>query len=470
MYANEKERRLAEMPIPKLFIKLAIPGVIGMLVQGLYIVADRYFISEIPVYGEMAMSGVGVVMPIWIVLFAFSMLVGVGAGANISIYLGKKEKENAEKILGVALAFGLVLSILMIATFLIGMEPFLRLYGATDLNIGYASDYLTIILFGTLWNFAAFSMSNMIRSEGNPGYAMIAMLISSVSNVILDAVFIKVFSWGIKGAAFATILSQFISFSILFYYYLSSKSIIKLRKKNIKLDKKNIYSIIKIGSAPFFLQIAGSVTGGVLNNTLQFYGGELAQGAYAIINSISSMFIMPAFGMNQALQPMIGYNYGAKNYDRLKRTVYVGLIAVSVLFIIATSISMIFARGISSTMADSDVLLDMTTSGYRYVMSLLPFFSFCVVGTTFFQSMGNPKVSLMISLTRQVIVLIPLLLIMPRFMGLSGVWIAIPMTDVLAGIVAAILIFNGLKKIDMEAKESEEIKNLDQMEEQVVLN
>ncbi len=456
MYANEKERRLAEMPVPKLFVKLAIPAIVGMLVQGFYIIADRYFISQIPEIGEMAMSGVGICMPLWVILFAFAMLIGVGSGANISIYLGKKEKENADKILANAVFLSIVFSISLIIIFTIFLEDLLRLYGATDLNIGYAKEYLGILVFGTLFNFLAFSMSNMVRAEGNPSYSMFVMITSSVLNVCLDFIFIRYFNLGVKGAAYATVISQFVSFSLFLYYYLSSKSIIHLKKENLRFEKEYVYHILRIGSAPFLLQLAGSVSGGLLTNSLKHYGGEMGQSTYAIASATATMFLMPGFGMNQAIQPIIGYNYGAKNYDRLKKAVHVGIISVFSLFTVATAVSFFFSRNIVSLMADSDELLNLSSDGLKYFVLLLPFFAFTVVGTTFYQSMGKARTSMLVSLTRQVIVLIPCILIMPLFMGLNGVFMAVALADCIAGLIAAFLIYRGFKEIDREEVIGEE--------------
>ncbi len=450
MYANENERRLAEMPIFKLFVRLAVPAVVGMIVQGLYIVADRYFISQIPVIGEIAMSAVGVCMPLWVIAFAFAMLVGVGSGANISIYLGKKEKEKAEKILGNALILAIILAVILIIVFSFFMNSLLLAYGASDLDIGYANDYLSILIFGSIWNFLAFSMSNMVRAEGNPKYSMIAMIISALVNILLDYIFIRYFNMGVKGAAFATVIAQFISFSILLYYYMTSMSLVKLKKKHLKLEKEYLFNILKIGSAPFLLQIAGSLSGAVLTNSLNYYGGELAKSAYAIDNGIATMFVMPGFGMNQAIQPIIGYNYGAKNYERLKKAVYVGIVSVCSLFFIGMLASFFFSREIVSSMAKTNDLLDLSAQGLKYFLLLLPFFSFTVVGTTFYQSMGKAKVAMLVSLTRQVLVLIPCILIVPYIIGLEGVFLAVAITDFLAGVIALALIYIGFKKIDEE--------------------
>ncbi len=432
MLKSEREKMLAEKPIIPLFIKLAIPSIIGMVVMALYNFVDRYFIGNIPTTGKLAIGGVGVTMPIMFVLMGVSMLFGIGGGANISIQLGKQNHVKAERVLGNAISMLLISGLIVNTTLLIFTEPAVKLFGATPQNLPYALAYIKIILIGNYWNTFAFGMNHTARAEGNSKRAMFGMLIGAISNVVLDALFIRVFHWGVVGAASATIIAQFLSFIWISSYYLFNKSTVKFSLKNMVIDKQIVYLIVAIGFSPFFIQLAGAIVGAVLNNTLSTYGGHLAQGAYAIVNAIAMLFLMPIFGMNQAIQPIIGYNYGAKNYDRVIRANNVGIFAATVVMIIGWLVVQYLTYPLISLMTQSAELIDITVIGIRGFLLMLPLVGIQIINTTFFQSIGKAKVSFILSISRQLLLLIPLLLILPRIWGLSGIWYSRQIADVVA--------------------------------------
>ncbi len=446
---RNREWLLNNERILPLFLRFSLPAITGMMVQALYNIVDRFFVGNMPETGSLAIGGIGVTMPVLFILLGFSMLFGIGAGANISIRMGEGRKDMAERILGNAMVMQVVSSIALLIVFSIDTDSVLRMFGATPENIGYARDYLHISLVGNLWNSLAFSMNNTIRSEGAPKYSMISMLIGAIINTILDPIFIYTFDMGVKGAAYATIIAQFLSFLWGAYYYLGGRSLIKIRLKNLKPDWQVLLLIMSIGISPFFIQIAGSVVGALFNNSLRAYGGSLGQGAFAIINSMSTLFFMPMFGMNQGLQPIIGYNYGAKNYDRVKKAVITGIIAATGLAVIGWNIMQFYPELLVHPMAPDPELRAMTIKGIKRVELFTFIVGIQIIASNFFSSIGKAKISFFLSLSRQVFILIPMILILPRFMGLMGIWTAVPVSDVIATTITLIFLFREFKKLDL---------------------
>ena len=316
---------MKEEKIFKLFLRFSIPAILGMVVQSLYNIVDRIFIGNIPEVGGLAISGIGVVLPITFIILGFAMLFGIGAGANISIKLGQNKKDEAEKIFGAGFFMLVVVGLSITVVGLIFLNQIVNLYGADDLRI---------ILIGNVFNVIAFGLNNIIRAEGNAKIAMYTMLIGAITNTILDPILIYGFNMGVTGAAIATIFAQFLSFAWTMQYFLSGKSMLKLRRSAIRFDQVLILKIMSIGASPFAIQIAGSVIGIIMNQSLTRYGGPLAIGAFAAINSIVILFFMPIFGMNQGLQPIIGFNYGAKNYSRVKEALKVGIISATLVCLV----------------------------------------------------------------------------------------------------------------------------------------
>lgn len=434
-YSSERERRLATESIPKLFWSFSLPAITGMLVQALYNIVDRFFIGQIPDVGSIAIGGLGVSLPVTFILMGFSMLFGIGGGANISIALGKNDHDKAKKILANALLMLGISAFLLNGFMLLNLERVLLIFGATPENLGYAYSYLKIILIGNYWNTFAFAFNHMIRAEGNPKYAMYSMLIGAISNIVLDPIFIFGFNMGVKGAAYATIIAQGLSFLWGLSYYLSDRKLIKLRKEDLRLDRKVILMIMAIGVSPFFIQIAGSVVGALLNNNLRTYGGPLAQGAYAIINSISTLFFMPVFGMNQGMQPIVGFNYGAGNYKRVKDTVKVGIISASAVTIAGWVLIQFAPHILVGFMTPDPKLQEITIEGLRLFQFMMLIAGFQIVSSNFFQSIGKARISFFLSLSRQVFLLAPLLYFMPKIFGLRGVWYSQPIATGLSSLI-----------------------------------
>ncbi|WP_411683035.1 MATE family efflux transporter [Clostridium thailandense] len=447
----ERSKKLAEEGVGKLLFEFSIPAIVGMLVNSLYIIIDRIFIGR--VVGAMAISGVSLTFPIGILIMGFGMLVGIGGAARISIKLGQHKKEDAEKILGNA--FTLLIIVSLIVTFLgiMFMEPMLRSFGASNNTIGYAKEFITIILAGAVLQNLGFGLNNIIRAEGNPKKAMTTMLIGCILNIILDYIFIYVFNFGIKGAATATVISQGFNTIWVLSYFSGKSSLLKLRRRNFKLEKDVVLSIFAIGMSPFAMQIAASAVNVILNKSLGVYGGDLAIGAFGIINSIATMILMPIFGINQGSQPIIGFNYGAKKYERVKRALKLAVVAATVIATVGTLIVFVFPVVLVKMFNKSDVsLTQITTHGIKIFMLMFPLVGFQIVSSNFFQAIGKAKISMFLALLRQVIILIPMLLILPSIFKLNGVWAAAPISDFIASILTAVFLSLEVKKLKEEKK------------------
>ena len=329
---NKEQARaklLSEESIGKLLLQFSIPAIIGMLVNALYNIVDRIFIGR--GVNQLAIGGIFVGMPISLILMAFSMLIGIGGNTLVSIRLGQNRKEDAEKIAGNSIVLLLLISTVISIFGLIFLEPLLKSFGASDSNLQYSIDYMRIILYGAPFQALGFGMNNFIRGEGNPKIAMMTMLIGAILNTILDPIFIFVFDMGVKGAALATIISQLVSAIWVMKYFIGESSMLKIKKQYLKLKISIIKEIVSIGFAPFSMQLAASMVTILLNNNLKNYGGGLATSSMGVIQSISMLILMPMFGINQGAQPIIGFNYGAQHYDRVKKTLKLAIVAATCL-------------------------------------------------------------------------------------------------------------------------------------------
>lgn len=420
-----------------------------MLVNTLYNIVDRMFIGHIPEVGQLAITGVGVTMPIATIILGFGLLLGVGTSARVSLNLGRGHKDDAEKLIGNSLALSIIISIVIVIIGLMFSNKLLRVFGASDSTIGYAQDYINIIYFGTIFNLMGFSLNHSIRSDGNPRIEMFSMLIGAITNIVLDPIFIFGLNLGVKGAAIATVISQLVSCIWVISYFTTGKSYIKLRKENLKLEKRIVLAIVTIGMSPFSMQIAQSMVQVIANNSLRIYGGDLAIGSMAIIASITMIFAMPIIGLNQGAQPIIGYNYGAKKYHRVKETVTYGTIIATIIMIIGFLLVELFPHILISMFNKDPKLVDIATNGLRIYLCMIPFIGFQIVSSSYFQAIGKAKVSMFLSLLRQVILLIPFMIILPRVVNpaLNGIWIAGAASDLLSAIITGILFYTSVRKL-----------------------
>ena len=447
-------KHLGEAPIGKLLLQYSVPAIIGMIVNALYNIVDRMFIGNIPNIGSLAITGVGITMPIMTIILAFGMLIGIGATANISLNLGKGNRPTAEKLLGNAFTLSIIVGLAIAIVGTICANPILNLFGASENTLFYAKEYLNIILLGCTFNILSFSLNSTVRADGNPKMSSLTMVIGCGTNIILDYVFIFIFNLGVKGAALATIISQAITFFIILYYYTIGNSNLKLKVENFKLKKHLVTMTFAIGIAPFATQIANSLVQVIANNALKTYGSDLAIGAMTVISSLNIVFMMPIFGINQGCQPIIGFNYGAKKYKRAKETFKYATMAACVICIIGFTIIQCFPTQIISLFNNDPKLTNLAMRGIRIYLLMMPIVGINIVATSYYQSIGKAKVSMFVSLLRQVILLIPFTIILPKFIGLDGVWAAGACADSLSVIITLILLRKEFKQLDKMQLES----------------
>ncbi len=437
---------LRDASIGRLMLKYFVPAFVGVFVNALYNIVDRIFIGQ--GVGAEALSGVSVIFPVMLIMMGFGMLIGIGTGVYVSINMGKKDMKRAEQTLGTGFALMVLVSILiMVVTYLLKV-PILRSFGSTEETFQYANDYLNIILIGVLFQVVGFSLNNVIRSEGNARIAMYSMILSAGTNLVLDPIFIFWLDMGVKGAAWATVISMFVLMIWVVAHFRGSRSVIKLRKRNIRIDWGILQEIVAIGMAPFAMQIANSLVQGLLNKKLIDYGGDLAVGAMGIVNSVVSLVIMAIVAINMASQPIIGFNYGAKSVPRVKEALRLSLIAATIIAVAAFA----FIEAIPGVLvrlfnSDSKELYDISVHGLRLVILALPVVGFQVVASHFFQAVGKAKLAMFATLFRQVIGLIPLLFILPGFWGISGIWLAYPIADTMSALAVSVLLVREWKRL-----------------------
>jgi putative MATE family efflux protein len=460
---SSQEHMLATKGIPRLVLFYSIPTIIGMLVNALYVVVDRFFVGQIPGVGADALTGIGLSAPIINMASSFALLVGVGTAANISIKLGKRDKEGAERVLGNALMLNLIFPIILSIIGLIFLEPLLLAVGATEDTLPFAATYTRIIIAGCVLMFLSFAMNHPIRAMGNPKRFASAQLLGAITNMILSPIFILWLGLGIAGAAISTLIAQSISAAWVFAYYftnVSGKPVITIKLKNMRLDPKVVWSIFAIGVSPFFMLVLGSVISIIANRTLLYHGniefgnGNHAVGAFTVIMSISMLFIMPVFGINQGSQPIIGFNYGSGNMGRVKEAYKYSALYSLILCFVGFIVVQAFAPQLMGLFNDDPVLTEIGAIGMRIVLFTMPLMGFQMNAANFFQSIGRAKISLFLAVLRQGLILIPAYFILPRLFGFVGIWYATPVADALAMIITAGMIvreFKILNKTEQKA-------------------
>jgi putative MATE family efflux protein len=383
---------------------------------------------------------------------AFSMLIGIGGNTLVSIRLGQKMKDDADRIVSNSVILLGIISLIISITGLIFLEPLLKALGASESNLNYAMDYLRIILIGAPLQSIGFGMNNFIRGEGNPKIAMITMLIGAITNTILDPIFIFVFKMGVQGAALATIIAQGISAIWVMRYFFNGKSLLTIKREYLRLNAAITKLIVSNGFAPFSMQLAASMVTVLLNTNLRKYGGDLAISSMGVINSVAMMILMPIFGINQGSQPIIGYNYGARKYDRVVQTLKYGALAATIItttgFALIQTMPEMIIRLFISDPADLAEILGYAVPGLRIYLCMLPIIGFQIVSTSYFQATGKPKHAMLLSLSRQVLILIPALFILPSLFQLKGVWMSGPIADSISSILTAIFVIKSLRHLN----------------------
>jgi putative MATE family efflux protein len=449
-----QSKELETESVGKLLLKFSIPAVVGMLVNALYSIVDRIFVGR--GVGSLALSGVAITFPITNIIMGVGMLVGAGSAAIVSIKLGEKKEKHAEKIIGNAFVLTIILSIIVTILGLTFLDPILKLFGASAETMPYAKQFASIVLVGTVLQNAGFGLNPIIRSEGDPKTAMKTMIIGALLNLIINPILIFGFKLGVRGSAFATIISQAVCSIWILLYFTKGKSLLKIKKANMKLEIDLVKEIIAIGVSPFAMQVAASFVTIIINKNLEKYGGDLAIAAYSLIISIATLIIMPMLGVNQGAQPIIGYNYGAKNISRVKKALKYSIIVNTCISAIGFTLVQLFPVQIIKIFNSTDTkLIDIGANGLSIFICMFIFVGAQTSCVNYFQSVGKAKKSMLLSLLRQVILLIPLTIILPHFFNLNGVWIAVPTADFTSSMLAFTFIAFEMKKLNKRGNDVE---------------
>ncbi len=435
---------LGKEPIPKLLKQYAIPAIVAMTASSLYNMVDSIFIGH--GVGALAISGLAVTFPFMNLAAAFGAMVGVGASTLLSVKLGAKDYGEAKKIVGNVIALNVIIGSVFMLVSLLFLDPILYFFGASDHTINYARSYMQIILIGNIITHLYLGLNSVIRSSGHPHQAMLATILTVILNAILDPIFIFVFDWGIRGAAVATILSQIFALIWVLFILTSKNEVICLDRHFFRLDLRIVKDSLSIGLSPFLMNVASCFIVILINNGLQRYSGDLAIGAFGIVNRVIFVIIMIVMGLNQGMQPIAGFNYGAKQMNRVMEVFALTVKCATVITTVGFLMGEFLPKQIASIFTTDQDLIEHAVFGLRLAVAVFPFVGFQMVASNFFQSIGMAHKSIFLSLTRQLIFLIPMLVVLPRFFGVTGVWISMPLSDAAATIVSAIMIISYIRK------------------------
>ena len=437
MDKNKATLELGTKPVGRLLVQYALPAIIAMTASSLYNMVDSIFIGQ--GVGALAISGLAVTFPFMNLSAAFGAGVGVGSSSYLSVKLGQKDYSTAQRILGNNVTLNVIIGLLFSAVSLIFLDPILFFFGASEQTLPYAREYMVIILLGNIITHLYFGMNAVLRAASKPREAMYTTIFTVVLNSLLDPLFIYTFDLGIRGAAIATILSQTVALVWQIRLFSDKSQLLHLKRGIYKLDNTIVKNILGIGISPFAMNATACLVAIFVNQRLLEYGGDLAVGAYGIANRVAFIFIMINFGVNQGMQPIAGYNYGAQNYDRLMRVLKLAMIAGTCIttsgFLVAEFIPHICVGLFTS---DSR-LTELSVNGLRIMMAAMPIVGYQMIVTNFFQSIGKAKISIFLSLSRQLLFLVPLIGVLPLFFGVNGVWVAMPISDSFSALFALVM-------------------------------
>ncbi len=436
---------LETRPIGKLLMQYSIPAVVGIMVMSLYNVIGRIFIGQ--GVGPDAIAGLAITFPVMNVSAAFGVLIGVGSSARVSVLLGAGEHREAEMVLGNSIVMTLLFGTIYIGIFALLLDPILRLFGASDTSLPYAHDYMVWLLPGLLINNICYSFNNVMRATGYPTKAMVTMFIGAGLSVVLCPLFIFGFKMGIKGAAIATDISMGVSALFVLLHFFDKRSHIHFTPGTYRLSRRVLIPIVAIGAAPCIVNTAGCLVNAIINNTVYRYGGDASVAAIGIFTTLTQMFISFVIGVCQGMQPIVGYNYGARRYDRLKRAFWLTAAVCTAACALCTFAGMVLPRYVARLFTADKPLLDAAEYALRHTTWMFWCVGFQIVVTNFLQSLGEAGKAIWLSLSRQVLFLIPLLFTLPSVWGLAGVWLSFPIGDIFAFAVACVMLWLVMSQI-----------------------
>ena len=436
--------------LSRLLMRYALPAIIAQVAASLYNIIDSIFIGQ--GVGPLAISGLALTMPMMNLTAAFGAMIGAGSAALTSIRLGQGNKAAAERILGNVVLLNVLLGVILMAFGLCYLDELLYFFGASDQTLPYAREYMEIILYGNVITHLYHGLNCMLRVAGYPNKAMNITILAVILNAILDAIFILWWDWGIAGSAWATVIAQLVAVVVQWVHFSDVKSFLRFRSEAFRLRWDIIKNIITVGMAPFMIQSCACVVVILVNNTLGEYGGDLSIGAYGIANRVAFLFTMVVMGFTMGMQPIVGYNYGARAYDRVLKTLWMTVgwsVATTTLgFLICEifpyQVVHIFVSEDGSGSATE--LIEASARGLRILVLMLPLVGFNIVAGNLFQHIGKPKRAILLSVSRQMLFLVPLIIFLPRHLGADGVWYSIPIADFVSTLLAALLLFQQIRK------------------------
>lgn len=441
---------LGTKPVGQLLRQYALPAIVAMVASSLYNIIDRAFIGQ--VVGPMAISGLAITFPFMNLSGAFGAAVGVGASTAISVKLGQKDYQTAEQLLGNTVTLNLLIGFVFSVVCLVFLDPILYFFGASNETLPYARSFMQIILLGNMVTHMYFGMNAVLRAASKPRQAMNATIFTVLMNILLDSVFILWWGWGIRGAAVATVLSQSMALMYQLKLFMNKQQLLHFKRGIYWLRKDLVGNIISVGVSPFLMNLCACLIVIFMNNQLVRYGGDLSVGSYGIANAISTIFMMFVIGVNQGMQPIAGYNYGSQQLDRLIKVLQLAILSATIIMTTGWMIAMFLPYYCARLFTTDPTLIEISIKAIRIDMLFFPFVGSQMVITNFFQCIRKVKVSIFLSLSRQLLFLLPLLYILPQFFGLDGVWYALPASDITAAIVANIIMFKYMGRLKKQIK------------------
>lgn len=437
--AKKSPKELGTEKIGKLLMRYAVPAVIAMTASSLYNIVDRIFIGQ--GVGSLAISGLAVTLPIMNLSAAFGAMIGAGGSTLISVKLGQRDYDTAQRILGNIVSLNVIIGVIFAVLAIAFIDPILYFFGASENTIDYARSYMFIILLGNVITHLYLGLNSVIRSTGHPTTAMFATIATVIINAILDPLFIYTLDMGIAGAAWATIIAQTLALVLVLKILSNKDEVVHFRRGIYKLRKRIVKNILSIGISPFCMQLCACFVVILINKGLQEHGGDLAIGAYGIINGVTFMFVMIVMGITQGMQPIAGFNYGAQKYDRVTQVFRYSVLYATIVMTVCFLMCELMPEPIISLFTDDAQLIRLAVEGMRTIVVVSPVIGFQIVVGHFFQSIGMPKKSIFLSLSRQLLFLIPMLLVLPGQFGTIGVWMSMPVADSVSAVVAAVMIW-----------------------------
>lgn len=449
MAGQKNPTALGTESIGKLLMQYAVPAIIAMTAASLYNMVDSIFIGH--GVGTMAISGLALTFPLMNLAAAFGSLVGVGASTLISVKLGQKDYDTAQRVLGNVFVLNILLGVVFTVVVMIFLDPILYFFGGSEQTIGYARDYMQIILLGNVITHLYLGLNAVLRSSGHPQKAMYATIATVVINTILDPVFIYGFGWGIRGAAIATIVAQLLSLIWLFKLFTNREELLHFHRGIFRLKRKIVFDSLAIGLSPFLMNLAACFIVILINQGLKKHGGDLAIGAFGIVNRLVFIIVMIVMGLNQGMQPIAGYNFGAQQYGRVNKVLKLTILYATIVTTFGFLVGVLVPDFVVSVFTSDAELVELSAKGLRIVVMFFPIIGFQMVTSNFFQSIGMAGKAIFLSLTRQMLILLPCLLILPHFFGVAGVWYSMPISDILASLIALVMLVMQFRKFKAAA-------------------